>query len=335
MAEDIKNNKKKLLCHACGTVSYVRMDKLPVHLLEITCPQCGVAIPLLNRISDARSSPSPVPVSAKDSTDGQTEFMEHATAYSPGLQETEDNEDESGWLMSFSDVMTQLLAFFILLTAISTIDRHKFDQAMQAIGQALGGGGTAKITATGKKTPDNNDLPPDWLSSIQGRLRSEQGGMDHLRNTLETIMAARGLSNDVAVHMDSDGLAVILQSAILFDEGSAEIRAEFKTTLHEIGLLLAPLPNQIVIEGHTDSKPIATPKYPSNWELSMQRAINVVKYYTDEQGLLNPARMIAAGVASYKPRYNVNSEDGYRNRRIEIHIKRDAADVYEKILRSH
>jgi chemotaxis protein MotB len=330
VADDTKSERKKLLCHACGTVSFVKVDKLPAHILEITCSQCGISIPLLDRMKEARSVTAGI--AAEGLIVAPTGDAEQDSFYLRSHQEPEDPEEDSGWLMSFSDVMTQLLAFFILLTAMSSIDRHKFDQAMQSIGQALGGG-SAKIAATGYN-PSDHDLSRDWLGSLKARLKSEQGDMDQLRNTFKTLIAQSGLSNNIALHMDSEGLVVILTSAILFDEGSAEIRSEFKPVLYEIGLLLATLPNTIAIEGHTDNKPVSTQKYPSNWELSMQRAINVVKYYAEEQGLLNPARLIASGVASYRPRYNVNSEDGYRNRRVEIHIKRDHADLFEKIIHS-
>lgn len=330
-ADDIKNQKKKLLCHACGTVSFVRVNKLPAHIREVACIQCGATIPLLDRLN-----PTGTPVADGAGLAGGLSadpgaLSEWDNLYTNPRPQMEESDDESGWLMSFSDVMTQLLAFFILLTAMSTMDRHKFDQAMQAIGQALGGRANPSL-------PDRNnltgDVPGDLLSHLRGKLRNEQASIERLRSTLQGVITQQGLRDTVNLQMDAEGLVIIFQSGILFEEGSADIREAFKPSLHEIGLLLAPLHNPVVIEGHTDNQPISTRHYPSNWELSAQRAINVVKFYTEEQGLLNPARVQALAAAFYRPRYNVNSEDGPRNRRIEIHVKKDTTDVFERILHS-
>lgn len=331
-ADDLKNEKRKLLCHECGTVSFIKINKIPDHIKEIPCTQCGAHIPLLDRLTKiplgpAASGTSPVTLTSP------SELPDGGALYTSPHMETEEGDDESGWLMSFSDVMTQLLAFFILLAAMSTIDRHKFDQAMQAIGSALGGRVQPSVSNSSGGL-SGTDMPHDLLGYLRGKFKTEQSNMNQLRNTLEGIIEQQGMQNDIGLHMDNGGLVIIVQSAILFDEGSADIHAELKSTLREIGTLLAPLRNQIVIEGHTDNKPIATRQYPSNWELSMQRAINVVKFYTEEEAILNPSHVVASGAAFYRPRYNVNSEDGYRNRRIEIHIQRENEDLFDKVLHS-
>ncbi|MGI9212267.1 MAG: OmpA/MotB family protein [Methylococcaceae bacterium] len=332
-ADELKNEKRKLLCHECGTVSFIKINKIPDHIKEIPCTQCGAHIPLLDRLTNIPLDPSAVGTSTAALSSVPGSFDSEALYTSPHV-ETEEGDDESGWLMSFSDVMTQLLAFFILLTAMSTMDRHKFDQAMQSIGSALGGR-PQPAASNSSGGLSGMDATRDLLGYLRGKFKSEQGNMNQLRNTLEGIIEQQGMQNDIGLHIDNGGLVIIVQSAILFDEGSADIRVELKNTLREIGMLLAPLHNQIVIEGHTDNKPIATRQYPSNWELSMQRAINVVKFYTEEEAILNPARVIASGAAFYRPRYNVNSEDGYRNRRIEIHVQRENEDLFDKILHSH
>ncbi len=330
-ADDIKNQKKKLLCHACGTVSFVRVNKLPAHIRDVTCIQCGATIPLLDRLNPTGTPVADGAALAGGLSADPGALSEWDNLYTNPRPQMEESDDESGWLMSFSDVMTQLLAFFILLTAMSTMDRHKFDQAMQAISQALGGRANPSLPERNNPT---GDVPGNLLSHLRVKLKNEQTNIERLRSTLQGVITQQGLKDTVNLQMDAEGLVIIFQSGILFEEGSADIREAFKPSLHEIGLLLAPLHNPVVVEGHTDNQPISTRHYPSNWELSAQRAINVVKFYTEEQGLLNPARVQASAAAFYRPRYNVNSEDGPRNRRIEIHVKKDTTDVFERILHS-
>lgn len=329
--DDLLNEKKKILCHECGTVSFIKINRLPAHIREITCPSCGASIPLLDRLME-KTNPQTDNVRATGQSETSHDNLDILALYSASHTDAEEAEDDSGWLISFSDVMTQLLAFFILLAAMSSIDRHKFDQAMASISQALGGKPVTaqRVDSNGAKL----DIPKDMLGYLQGKIKIEQNSMDQLRNTLKERIDQQGLSAEFAFHTDSDGLVVIMQSEILFDEGSAELKERLKPILRDIGQLLAPLPNEIVIEGHTDNKPIATRQYPSNWELSMQRAINVVRFYTEEENILNPRKIIAAGVAAYRPRYNINSDEAYRNRRIEIHIRRESSDIFDRLLHS-
>ena len=106
----------------------------------------------------------------------------------------------------------------------------------------------------------------------------------------------------------------------MFKPGSAEILEDGKNTLNVLADSLRAIDNQIIVEGHTDTVPINTPLFPTNWELSTKRATNVVLYLVNDLGI-DPARLTASGCGEYKPIADNNTIEGRnKNRRIEFMI---------------
>lgn len=121
---------------------------------------------------------------------------------------------------------------------------------------------------------------------------------------------------------DERGVVLVLQEAVLFDTGEAKVLKNAETLLHQIAVLLQTIPNDIQVEGHTDSRNISTYRYPSNWELSAARASGVIQYFTSKEKLPSK-RFIAVGYADTKPvKDNKTNEHMKENRRVEIVIKK-------------
>lgn len=193
------------------------------------------------------------------------------------------------WVVSYSDFVTMLLALFIVMFAISQ--------------------NVAKTQA--KIIEDNN------LQVIENATGETHKTVDELIQELNTKLA-ENLS--VKLVKDERGLIVRMNDSILFDEGSAIIKKNASNTLNEIINVLTTVDNKILVEGHTDSTPINTNTYPSNWELSTARATNIIGYII-RTGKIPPQRLSAAGYGEYMPIADNTSSGGrLLNRRVDIII---------------
>jgi len=118
--------------------------------------------------------------------------------------------------------------------------------------------------------------------------------------------------------MQERGLVVTVVAEVLFDSGKAKVRPVGKEVLSKVANVLIKINENIIVEGHTDNVPIKHSGWKSNWELSTQRALNVLHYFIDEKGL-NPERFSAAGYGPYRPMAsNATVEGRQKNRRVEI-----------------
>ncbi|MCK8823543.1 OmpA family protein [Fuchsiella alkaliacetigena] len=232
--------------------------------------------------------------------------------------------DGSNWLVTYADMMTLLLAFFVLLFSFSTIDEHQFEAVMDALRGRLG-------ILEGGKTISDAEL-------ITAGVMDQEVGMHDLYNIEQSIsqyVAEEGLEDQVDVEMTDRGLMIRFTGKVLFDLGRAEIREEAFPVLGELAELVAEIPNQIMVEGHTDNLPISTERFPSNWELSTARATNVVRYFIEEQGL-EATKLSAAGYSEYRPiAPNDTAENRAQNRRVDVIVLREQVEegmIDEEIL---
>jgi chemotaxis protein MotB len=127
--------------------------------------------------------------------------------------------------------------------------------------------------------------------------------------------------DDIKLMITGRGLVIHLPEFLFFITGEAQIRPEAEPLLDRLAGLLRKIPNHVVVEGHTDDRPINTPEFPSNWELSVHRATSLVRYLVEKQHL-DPARFAAAGYGEHAPLTSNDEETGRRvNRRVDIVIK--------------
>lgn len=224
----------------------------------------------------------------------------------------------AGWMTTYSDLMSLLLTFFILLYSMSTIDLLKFESISGAIQQVLAGyGGTAIIEGQG-----NNEPIPVDQGSKDSFMESSQISQEivDMYNKVATYVDGEGLGANVSVSMNKRGVFVDIKEAILFESGSAEIKGSGLGVLKILEGLVNNFTNNIVIEGHTDNVPIRSSIYPSNWELSTARAVSVVRYLS-EVANVDPQRLSAVGYGEYQPiAPNDTSEHKAANRRVNILI---------------
>jgi chemotaxis protein MotB len=143
----------------------------------------------------------------------------------------------------------------------------------------------------------------------------------------ELKKALRGNLSDGPLFITNDerGITVHILEELLFGSGSAEFKKNSLATLDTLALVLKKLPNDIRVEGHTDNVPIKTAQYPSNWHLSVARAVNAGYYLIDKHGLV-PERVSVVGYAEYRPLIqNSSNENRARNRRVDIVILTEGA----------
>ncbi len=218
-------------------------------------------------------------------------------------KDEEESKGAPAWMVTYGDLMSLLLTFFVLIASFSSIELAKFKQA---IGSFLG--------ALGVLESDRGRI------TYSETLVSYQTSLNHSLEWLSWYIHLEGLEDMVSVYKSKEGIRIRIGNPLLFDIGRAEVKPGAKKLLREIAFMLADLPCEVVVEGHTDDLPIHTDKFPSNWELSAIRAVNVVKVLM-EYGI-SPDRLAAVGYGEYRPlKANDSEEHRAMNRRAEILIR--------------
>ena len=212
----------------------------------------------------------------------------------------------ASWMLTYGDMMTLLLTFFVLLFAFSSIDEGRFSAIISAFQGYFGIMDMSRI-----------DGDPVILPFDPSELAREQ--MLNLYEQLTSLIEATGIDG---VHLEQQerGLIIRFAEQVFFDLGEATLKPEALDILSAVAEFLRDLPNPLRVEGHTDNWPIRTARFPSNWELSVHRATNVVRYLINEEGF-DPQKLSAVGYAEYRPiRPNDTAEDRAMNRRVDIVI---------------
>ncbi len=212
------------------------------------------------------------------------------------------------WLLTYADMITLLLAFFIILYATSKTDSQKYQQLVEAIRYAFGiKASTSRIADTGLGG-EKPLLAPDLMTQLQ----------EEITKSLEPEIQQGG----VQVEKTEKGIVLRFQDAIFFELGRADLTEEARGILGKVAPILKRIENPIEVEGHTDSLPIRSPLFPSNWELSTARATAVIRHLIGVYGV-SPLRLTARGFGEYKPLVPNDPVRGApQNRRVEIHILR-------------
>lgn len=230
------------------------------------------------------------------------------------------------WLVSYADFVTLLFAFFVVMYASAELDRAKAARLSEAIASGFqemgvfqpGNNSSSLSGAPGSGSPAVSlaRLP----SPAQGHSESLEQKVDlvALRAALEKALAAEMRRNEVALHMEPDGLVVSLREMGFFDSGSAGLKSEAGPAFARIAQILIEHPCGVRIEGHTDPVPIHTAQFASNWELSTARATEIVKLLVEQHGI-PPERLSAAGYGEFHPVASNDTAQGRQiNRRVDI-----------------
>lgn len=225
------------------------------------------------------------------------------------------------WIVTYGDMMSLLLTFFILILSFSSIQEVEFEKAMGSLKSALG------------------VLPRK--SGVQQESRHLRLGESKVTEELEKeVMDMRGsiakeeLQGQVKVTLTEKGAHIVISDPVLFDLGKAELKPESRTALDIITKMIKNSPKtEVFVEGHTDNWPISNEEFPSNWELSAARALSVVKFFAFRRGI-DPSRFAATGYGEYRPlKPNDSPENRAKNRRVEmfVNVRNDFMIVPDEI----
>ncbi len=228
------------------------------------------------------------------------------------------------WVITFADMVTLLLVFFVLLFAIGTIEQKKWWQIKESLRTALGSQ-TVDQDAVRERMAIINQLRQNFdektISAVDevGALVTRE--IEDIASEVDDFILENKLSGQVEVSSDTRGAVITISDVILFPLGKAEMTKSGRKTLRQIFELLEQFHYHIKVEGHTDNSPINTDKFPSNWELSASRAANVARMLIGHG--FPPEKISVEGFAEFRPRTpNTSVKNRAANRRIEVVYQR-------------
>lgn len=205
------------------------------------------------------------------------------------------DEGEGNWLVSYADMMTLLCGFFVVLFSFSKIDSGEFEKIKKETTKVFGG--------------------------------EYQQPFEKLSKALHKVIEEQKMQDQVFIQESDDGLLVTFRGALFFDSGSSELRDQARELLDKIVPTIADNSQEmgIIIEGHTDNRPIFSKVFPSNWELSSVRACTVLRFFLDKK--FNPNKIKAIGwgdrhpvAPNDDPQGGALPENQSQNRRVVIKI---------------
>ena len=228
------------------------------------------------------------------------------------------------WQSTFADLMNLLLCFFVMLFAMSDVDKQKFELIAASFTQSFSVfSGGAQAVGDGILISNGvsqlNEL--DEYMTTMGRAAEQLKESESLSELIEEALQEQNLEGMVDVDFTSQYVSLTLNGALLFDSGSAQIKTDSLPILDKIGVILRKYGKSIIeIEGHTDNVPIHTSRFADNNELSSARALSVFNYLVENSGL-DPAIVKHTGRGEYVPIADNSTETGRaKNRRVEIKI---------------
>lgn len=210
------------------------------------------------------------------------------------------------WMLTYSDMVTLMLTFFVLLVSFSNMDEAKFGSAANSLKGAFG---------VMKNFPSALQTRGISMSDAGEKFEKEvRENLDQLKKTAGKM----GMEDQIQIKYTGSGLLIRMGDKVMFDVGKAELKSSAYPLLDIIGDLIRDKAKEVLVSGHTDNVPINTPLYPSNWELSLARAMVVVRYMMDNASI-PPEKLVPTGYAEYRPVVpNTNDENRQFNRRVEF-----------------
>jgi len=240
------------------------------------------------------------------------------------------------WLVSYADFITLLFILFLILFSMSQVDNQKFQALMQSFrSQVQGAGASLVFDNPGSAPSPTSSEDSTGLQNKSGAypmreesekeiekakevVVTERKKFEELKEQIQDYVDQKGIQQDVELKVDSKGLYLIMTGTILFDNGKADLTSGAKRIVNDVFDILSTIDNPVRIEGHTDNNPIRTAQFPSNWELSSARAVNLLRYLIEEYKM-DPSRLSAAAYGEYHPIAENNTPaNRAKNRRVEI-----------------
>jgi chemotaxis protein MotB len=260
-----------------------------------------------------------------------------------GAHAEEEHENDERWLLTYADMITLLMALFMVLFSISSVNISKFITLQHSLQDAFSGrilpggraimesGGSTTATQVAENTPTLKQSSAEAANAKATKAaaaqaaKHEQESFKKLKARVDEYTKAHGLSSKVSTIITRDGLVIrLLTDKLLFASGSATVQPAGTGLLAKVGgLLRVENDHEVRVRGFTDPVPIHTAAFPSNWELSAGRAASVVRAFT--QAGVAAERLEAVGRASLDPlSSNATAAGRARNRRVEVLLPRVA-----------
>ncbi|SJZ34994.1 chemotaxis protein MotB [Trichlorobacter thiogenes] len=256
-------------------------------------------------------------------------------------REPEKHANHERWLVSYGDFLTLLFAVFVAMYAMGQTDKKKAEELTQSLRESFGY--STRASAGQKGVLQSQDIKP--IPAIKpemavipitpkmppaGPRQGNDGGgagskqlageneFREMASSIEAYLVKQGFQNKVTLSITQRGLVISLKEAGFFDSGSAKLKQDSISTLRGIAAGLQQYTNRFRVEGHTDSVPIRSSEFRSNWELSTARATNVIHFLVDSAGL-SPNSLSAVGYGEFQPLVdNSTPEQRAKNRRVDI-----------------
>jgi chemotaxis protein MotB len=247
-----------------------------------------------------------------------------------------DNEDR--WLLTYADMITLLMALFMVLFSMSVVNKSKLESLSQSLSEAFSGkilpGGKAiqqsGATENTDKSPPEPPIPAiqpvvqsEAKKRQQEQKKTEDDQLRKLKAQVDGYAKSHKLQNKVVTQIAQRGLVIrLLTDKVVFDSGRADLKPQAAPVLRQVAKLIRTDPSRpVMVEGHTDTVPIQGAQFPTNWELSTARASRVVR--TLIEGGVGRRRLGAAGYAWLHPISSNKTAGGRsRNRRVDIVLLR-------------
>ena len=246
----------------------------------------------------------------------------------------EEHDNHERWLVSYADFITLLFAFFVVMYSLSSVNEGKYRVLSDSLVQAFR---NVTVNASGEQIelprvsvlptrPITQAAPPATDRVADQRRRETAQRMRNMADEIRRVLSPLTQAGQVNVTEGAFGVSVEINASLLFAPGDSALGPDAVAALEAVAQVLAPAPFPITVEGHTDTIPISTFRFPSNWELSAVRASTVARLFIDNG--VSPDRLTAAGYADQRPVADNDSEEGRgRNRRVTVLIESRIADL--------
>lgn len=247
-------------------------------------------------------------------------------------EETDVDAGMERWLLSYSDFITLLMVFFIMLYALSKVDVDKYNALAQSLSVVLTGSSIQEMKTPGPSLApgvagEQNLKQAQEILEAVGQLAEVQKQIDQFIQTDQNEVAgitmgesSTKLADYIDIIQQERGLVISIKDTLLFPSGSDELNPQARLVIIKLGTALQQIPNQLRVEGHTDDLSINTERFPSNWELSIARATTVLHVLQRDVGI-QAQRLSVVGYGEFNPLVpNTNAANRSKNRRVDIVI---------------
>jgi chemotaxis protein MotB len=252
-------------------------------------------------------------------------------------EEHEEHIDET-WLIPYADLLTLLLALFIILFASSQLDSKKYDSIMHSLNNAFTGGEAPfamsnlipiNDAANSTKNNNKNQNPPTKTvskedSQLAAKLQKEEKDLEELKKSMDAFIKDNHLIEQLTTKLDNERLTITISDRALFDSGSATVKQDAQALAVAMSDMLSRYPGyQVEVAGHTDNIPIHRTDFETNWDLSAKRAVNFMKILLNNSKI-DPSAYHSVGYGEYRPIVTNDTTEGRaKNRRVEVSIIRN------------